>query len=527
MYINCHTYYSLRYGTFSEVALLELAREMQVTRLALTDINNTSAGLNFVRKAKEYDIRPILGIDFRNGADPCFVGIAKNNEGYRELNAFLSAHLHDGKKLPSRAPLFREAYVIYPFERVLLSGLWALGEHEFIGVSVADLRRLPFSRLKEQKEKLVVLQPVTFRNKRDFNAHRLLRAIDNNVLLSKLPGEEQADENEKMFPIANLAAAFAEYPHILENTERLMNACTIHFDFSADRRPQNLQTYLGSREADERLLEQLCLEGLPYRYPEVGAPIRQRLRKELDLIREKNFVSYFLINWDIVSHARKKGFFYVGRGSGANSIVAYLLRITDVDPIELDLYFERFINLYRVNPPDFDIDFSWKDREEMTRYIFERFEHVALLGTYVTFQERGVIRELGKVFGLPKAEIDFLCERNYQPSQLDEVSLLVLKYGRLIKDMPNYLSIHAGGILISEKPIHYFSATHLPPKGFPTTQFDMVIAEDVGLYKFDILGQRGLAKIKEALEIALQNQPETAAGVDMSALLSGIPGSMS
>lgn len=515
MYLNCHTYYSLRYGTFSETALLELAREMQVTQLALTDINNTSASLNFVRMAREYGIRPILGIDFRNGVTPCFVGIARNNEGYRELNAFLSAHLHEDKKLPSRASAFQNAYAIYPFERVILNRQEQFGEHEFIGISVADLRRLPFSRLKEQKSKLVVLQPVTFRNRRDRNAHRLLRAIDANVLLSKLPGEEVADENETMFPIANLAAAFAEFPHILENTERLMNGCEIRFDFSEARKPQNLQTYLGCREADEKLLERLCLEGLPYRYPEAGEPIYQRLWKELDLIREKGFVSYFLINWDIVSHARKRGFYYVGRGSGANSIVAYLLRITDVDPIELDLYFERFINLYRANPPDFDIDFSWKDREEMTRYIFERFEHVALLGTYVTFKERGVIRELGKVFGLPKAEIDFLCEGNYQPARLDEVSLLVLKYGRLIRDMPNYLSVHAGGILISERPLHCFSATHLPPKGFPTTQFDMVIAEDVGLYKFDILGQRGLAKIKEALQIARQNQPETAASVDI------------
>lgn len=515
MYLNCHTYYSLRYGTFSEVALLELAREMHVTQLALTDINNTSACLNFVRKAREYNIRPLLGIDFRNGAAPCFVGIARNNQGYLELNDFLSAHLHQNRELPARAPVFDHAYVIYPFEKAVLSKLHSLKEHEFIGVSVADLRRLPFSRLREQKDKLLVMQPVTFRNKRDFNAHRLLRAIDKNVLLSKLPREEEADMNEKMFPIANLAAAFAEFPHILENTDRLMKTCGIHFDFSENRSPQNLQTYLGSREADEKMLEQLCREGLPYRYPEAGEHIHRRLKKELDLIREKEFVSYFLINWDIVSHARKNGFFYVGRGSGANSIVAYLLRITDVDPIELDLYFERFINLYRANPPDFDIDFSWKDREEITRYIFDRFEHVALLGTYVTFQERGVIRELGKVFGLPAAEIDFLCEGPYKPSELDEVSRLVLKYGQLIKGMPNYLSIHAGGILISGKPLHNFSATHLPPKGFPTTQFDMVIAEDVGLYKFDILGQRGLAKIREAMEIARQNQPETAAAADI------------
>ena len=515
MYLNCHTYYSLRFGTFSEVELLQLAEQNHVTQLVLTDINNTSAGLNFARKAPEFGIKPILGIDFRNRVLPCFIGIAQNNEGYLELNDFLSQHLHHGLKIPHRAPAFKNAFVVYPFEQVLLNELDNFQEHEFVGISIKDLRRLPFSKLASLTHKLVVQQPVTFRNKQDFNAHRLLRAIDNNVLLSKLPKEEEASEEEKMYPIQNLAAAFSEFPFILENTEKLLNKCSIHFDFSKDRKPQNLKTYLGSVEEDEQLLDQLCAEGLPYRYEEVNDSIKNRLNKELELIKKMGFVSYFLINWDIVSEARRRGFFYVGRGSGANSIVAYLLRITDVDPMELDLYFERFINLYRANPPDFDIDFSWKDRPAMTEYIFERFEHVALLGTYVTFKERGVIRELGKVFGLPPQDIDFLLAGRYDFDQLDHVSKLVLKYGSLLKGKPNYLSIHAGGILISDKPLHWFSATHLPPKGFPTTQYDMVIAEDVGLYKFDILGQRGLGKIKEALEIVAYNQPEKYGDIDI------------
>ncbi len=508
MYLNCHTYYSLRYGTFSEIELLKLAQENHVGQLVLTDINNTSAGLNFVRKAAEFGITPLLGIDFRNGVEQCFVGIAKNNEGYLELNNFLSEHLHEEKEIPEIAPDFKNSYVIYPFEAVLQYEMTTFKSHEYIGVSIVDLRRLPFSRLVAYTDKLVVQQPVTFRNKRDFNAHRLLRAIDNNTLLSKLPTTEQASEEAKMFPVENLVKVYAEYPFILENTERLMNSCTIHFDFSEGRKPQNLRHYLASQEEDEILIEKLCQEGLPYRYPEMNEAVEERLAKELGLIKKMGFVSYFLINWDIVSYARKQKFFYVGRGSGANSIVAYLLRITDVDPMELDLYFERFMNLYRANPPDFDIDFSHRDRPIMTKYIFDRFDNVALLGTYVTFKWRGMIRELGKVFGLPKDEIDNLCDGNFQASRLDGISRLVVKYTQLLEGMPNYLSIHAGGILISEKPLHWFSATHLPPKGYATTQYDMVIAEDVGLYKFDILGQRGLAKIKEAIDILEESRPD-------------------
>ncbi|MFT5672668.1 MAG: DNA polymerase-3 subunit alpha, partial [Polaribacter sp.] len=184
----------------------------------------------------------------------------------------------------------------------------------------------------------------------------------------------------------------------------------------------------------------------------------------------------------------------------------YILGITDVDPIELDLYFERFINPFRASPPDFDIDFSWKDRNTVTQYIFNRFDNVALLATYNTFKYRAVVRELGKVFGLPKEEIDKLSKR-VAGHKLDEISKLVLKYGKLIEGFPNYVSVHSAGVLILDKPIHYYSATSLPPKGFATVQFDMNIADDVGVFKFDILGQRGLAKIKDALAIIKENQP--------------------
>ena len=263
------------------------------------------------------------------------------------------------------------------------------------------------------------------------------------------------------------------------------------------------------------MLQQLCKERMPYRYPNPTPAIHERVKKELDLIVKMGFVAFFLINWDIVSYAQRRGFFHVGRGSGANSIVAYLLGITDVDPVALDLYFERFMNLYRANPPDFDIDFSWRDRQEVTEYIFNRFPNTALLATYNTFQFSGAIREIGKVLGLPKEEIDRLSNGKFDIQSLDDLSKLVVRYSEYIHGLPNHLSIHAGGIIISDQPIHTFSATFLPPKGFPTVQFDMVIAEDVGLYKFDILGQRGLAKIKDAMELVKRNHPEKVKDIDI------------
>lgn len=515
MYLNSHTYYSFRYGTINTKDLLLELQWAGVKRFALTDINGTPAAINFVRLAPKYDIKPVLGIDFRNGADQLFVGIAQNNEGFKELNDYLSHYLHSGDKIPERAPVFKRAYVVYPFSKY--TG-WKLRKLEFVGIKPTDLPRLIYPPHQMDREKMVILQTVTFRSKldeetgkrvvrkRDFNAHRLLRAVDNNTLLSMLPKSEEGSPDDFIYPLEELLDIYKHHAYMIENTEQLLNDCFIHFDFEGKKLNKNLSAYEDSSQKDWEMLELLCKEGLPYRYKRPNEKLFKRIKMELDVIKQQGFMSYFLINWDICQYARSKGYFYIGRGSGANSVVAYLLRITDVDPIELDLYFERFINLYRQNPPDFDIDFSWRDREDITDYIFNRFPNVALLATYSTFQFKAVVRELGKVLGIPPHEIDHIQRAQYK--DLDDVHKLVLRYGKYIEGFPNHLSIHAGGILISEKPIHYYTATNLPPKGFPTTHFDMVVAEDVGLYKFDILSQRGLGKIKDSLSEIARNHPD-------------------
>ena len=509
MYINNHTYYSLRYGTIKPKELLTLAKENGAQKFVLSDINNTSACLDFVRLAPKYGITPVLGIDFRNKAIQQFIGIAKNNKGFEALNTYLSVFLHKGDEIPERAESLADAFVVYPFSRFKNSA-FELREHEFLGVTPKELTQLKFSKeLQVYLPKMVVLHTVSFRNKQDFNAHRLLRSIDNNTLLSKLSPEEEGSPEHKMLPAKELKSLYADFPIIIENTEWLLSQCSIDFELGQEVEPKNQKCYTANEGMDFRLMRKLAYSGMKYRYKRPGKRIFNRLEKELEIIQEKGFVSYFLINWKILKYARSKGYFYVGRGSGANSIVAYLLRITDVDPVELDLYFERFINLYRKNPPDFDIDFSWTDRDDVTRFIFERFPNSSLLAVYNTFQYKAVVRELGKVFGLPKHEIDVLSKGKFDVKKLDQLNKLVLHYGALIQDFPNYLSIHAAGILISEKPIHYYTATFMPPKGYPTTQFDMIVAEDVGLYKFDILSQRGLGKIKDTLDVIRYNHPRT------------------
>ncbi|WP_036786864.1 DNA polymerase III subunit alpha [Polaribacter sp. Hel1_33_49] len=507
MYINCHSYYSLRYGTFSEIELLQLAVANNIKTIALTDINNTSACLNFIQQAKKHAIKPVVGVDFRNGNTQQFVAIAKNNTGFKNINSYLSSFLETKTIIPDIPTYLDEVFIIYPFEKALELNLTSFAENEFIGVSIAEINKLRFSYLKKYEDKIVIQQQVTIRNKRDFNAHRLLRAIANNTLLSKLPKTEECLVTDTMHTATSLQEYFKEFTFIIANTKALLQSCSISFGYDIDRKNQNLQLYCNSFKEDYESLVRLCNNNIYKRYPNPTQKVHARLQKELKVIVKLKFVSFFLINYDIIHYAKKNNFFHVGRGSGANSIVAYIIGITDVDPIELDLYFERFINPFRASPPDFDIDFSWKDRNTVTQYIFNRFDNVALLATYNTFKYRAIVRELGKVFGLPKEEIDKLSKGGPQ-NKLDELSKLVLKYGKLIEGFPNYVSVHSAGILILDKPIHYYSATSLPPKGFATVQFDMNIADDVGVFKFDILGQRGLAKIKDALQIIKENNPD-------------------
>ncbi|MGZ3866493.1 MAG: DNA polymerase III subunit alpha [Bacteroidia bacterium] len=503
MLLNCHSYYSFCYGTLSVEGLMDEALRNGYDTYVLSDINNTSGCLETVRIAQEKKIKPILGIDFRNGIKQQYVGIAQNNAGFKELNEHLTPHLHAGESFENIAPEFNNAFIVYPMQNY--TG-WKLRENEFIGVSIKDLQRLQFSVARHQPNKLVALQAATFVTKNHFNAHRLLRAIDKNTLLSKLPQTEQTSPDETFIPKQKLYEEYSLYPTIIKNTEHILNSCSIHFEFDK-RKSKNLTHYTDSVANDLELLRSECMKGLMYRYKNPSEGVFLRIEKELEVIGKMNFASYFLINWDIIKYAQHKNYYYVGRGSGANSIVAYLLRITDVDPVDLDLYFERFINIYRSNAPDFDMDFSWTDRDDVTRYIFDRFgrNRTALLATYATFKHDAVTRELGKVFGLPPQEIDRL-QALKNKKDVDQMGALVLKYSELIEGMPSHLSIHASGIIISQEDISTYTATNLPPKNYPTTQFSMLEAEDIGLYKFDILSQRGLGKIKDSLEIIKENK---------------------
>ena len=503
MLLNLHSYYSLRYGTMSIQALIESLRAFGYDTAVLTDINNSSATLDYIKQCRASGINGLAGMEFRNNHQLLYVGIAKNEEGFKELNDLMTFANRTKSALPFIAPEFQNVFILYPYGTIKES---ELKENEFIGIRPQEINRFIVAP-KKHWERYVILQPVSFRQN-DFQLHKQLRAIDNNILISQLPAEQIGKETEIFVSKAELLRAYSPVPKLIENTNRLLADCSFDFDFKTTK---NRKTFTGNRYDDKQLLYKYTMDGFIKRYGANNKSAKERVLKELDIIDNLNFSSYFLITDDICRYARHRDFHYVGRGSGANSIVAYCLGITDVCPIELNLYFERFLNPKRKSPPDFDIDFSWRDRDEMYDYIFRRYqsEHTALMGAMGTFRDRSIIRELGKVYGLPKNEIDRLIREPENMLNKNEVTNTILSVYNQMADFPNQRTIHASGVLISDRPLTYYSALDYPPKGLPTIQFDMYVAEDIGFEKFDILSQRGIGHIKDCKEIIKLNKGET------------------
>lgn len=501
MYLNCHSFHSLRYGTIPLEELIAKAVNCGVTALALTDINTVTGIYDFIKGCEAAGIKPVIGMEFRSEHKMRFIGLAKNADGLSEMNRFLTRHNFDKTVLPEFAPEFTDVFVIYPLENAPP----VLKENEHIGIRPEQLQKLILSEWKERQEKMVILQPVTFRNKKEYELHKILRAIDLNVILSKLSPADSCRDSEVMVAVQRILSCYEQYPDIIANTEKIVEQCNFEFDFKA---PKNKKFYTNNRKDDMNLLTTLAKQGLEWRYGKNNAEAKSRMFKELKVIDQLEFSGYFLITWDIIRYSNSQGFLHIGRGSGANSIIAYCLGITDICPLELDLYFERFLNLNRKSPPDFDIDWSWKERDTILEYIFSRYgyDHVAFCGTNVEFKYKSIFREVGKVFGLPKEELDALAKNPMELHATNKVVRKVQEFGMLLEKYPNQRSMHSCGILISEEPITNYTPLEMPPKGFPIVLFDMHIAEDIGLEKFDILSQRGIGHIDDSVKLIEKNR---------------------
>ncbi|RJP79652.1 MAG: DNA polymerase III subunit alpha, partial [Desulfobacteraceae bacterium] len=379
---------------------------------------------------------------------------------------------------------------------------------------------MPF-RLRQSARFLgvpAVLAPhAFFLRPEDWNIHRVLRAIDRNTSLSRLDFEDTAYSDA--FPASPevYLQKFAAWPDILQETEKLADCLR----FTGPEHSVVMPPWEGSdgnRSAADVLREDVY-QGAFRRYgDELPETVVERLEYELAVIAEKGFSSYFLVVRDIVSQSPR----ICGRGSGAASLAAYCLGITNVCPVKHNLYFERFLNPGRLDPPDIDVDFAWDERDAVLDAVFQKYPgHAAMVSNHVVFQPRMAIREVAKVFGLTDREIGQVSKRLpwfleirdpdgdllSRLRQLPELNLLdfsepwpeIIGLARKLIGIPRYLSVHPGGIVITPDPIDTYVPIEIAPKGVPIIQWEKDGAEEGGLVKIDLLGNRSLGVIRDAI----------------------------
>lgn len=288
MFLNCHSYHSLRYGTISIEDLVRKAVDLNIRTLTLTDINTVTGIYDFYKLCEENHIKPIVGVDVRVENEQYYICLARNAIGIAETNRLLTDHNCEGIEIPKTNPSLENTFVIYPLENIPEKLL----EYEFIGIRENELNLLVRPELKKLIDKMVILHPVTFNGTEEYELHKILRAIDGNTLISKLSENDHCQSTEIFVDKKKLLSAYKLYPQIIENTKYMVNSCSFDFDFST---PKNKKHFTDSRENDFKLLKELAYIGLEKRYPDGDADAKARVEKELGVIDQLNFCGYFLI----------------------------------------------------------------------------------------------------------------------------------------------------------------------------------------------------------------------------------------
>ncbi|MEW5875547.1 MAG: DNA polymerase III subunit alpha, partial [Candidatus Zixiibacteriota bacterium] len=389
-------------------------------------------------------------------------------------------------------------------------------------------RRHAWEKHRQTGLPLLAANSVWFARPEDYDRHRLLTAIGLNASLSSLRPHEIAGPTHWLQSPHEMASLFNDFPEAVANTLQVADQCDFRLDLGILRLPQF--PFTGGRASFD-LLRDKTEAGLVNRYRTVTDEVRRQVERELAIIREMRYADYFLIVADIVNAAKAMGIPTCGRGSAANSVVSYVLELTHVEPLSNNLYFERFLNRGRSDCPDVDIDFSWRDRDRVIDWVYRRYgrDRVAMISTHVTFAARGAVREIAKVWGIPVEQINAVCKRlpggwidgtiaeaarqdpRSQGLPIDEEPWrTIFTLAEQLNGYPKHLGVHAGGIVIAPSPLTNHLPLQLAAKETESghvvvTQWDMYPVEDMGLVKIDLLGNRSLAVIDDAIRAVCDN----------------------
>ena len=522
--LHVHSNYSLLQGAASTDDLILKAKDYKLTSLALTDTNGMYGLIGFAKKCIENKIKPILGayIDDPKDSKIYCIALAKNNTGYAELCKLITMRkLNEDFNLTKMLNKAFQNLFIFSSSIDVLSKLQRKDTYvELMSVkSKRNQNRKLYEFAQQRNHKCVVTNPIFFLTIDDYLIHKILTAIRLNKNIDNLSKEDLVDEEFYFKNPSEIEHIWKSIPEVIANTNEIASSCNVDLKLNEYKFPSY---HLPNNENAISYLQKIAYDGLSQRYKPVTEQAVLRLNYELSVINELNFSEYFLVVWDIVKEAKKRGMMTIGRGSAANSLVSYCLGLTEVDPIKYNLYFERFLNKGRSSPPDVDIDFSWKERDEIIRYVFEKYgyENVAMISTHVTFRARSAFREVAKAFGITNEEISkyskFIpwtkAENLPNLSQIfPEAKNLklniepwktIVEIASNIGNFPRHLSIHPGGIVIAPKPITNYTALEYAKNkglGLIITQPDMYGIEDLGLVKIDLLSQRSLGVLRDTI----------------------------
>ncbi|MGQ0556003.1 MAG: DNA polymerase III subunit alpha [Nitrospiraceae bacterium] len=517
VHLHAHSSYSPMSGIPTLQALCQVARDQGTQYLALTDTNGLYGTIHFLAVARETGLKPILGAELVHGSHRVVL-LAKTPSGYANLSRVLSArHCDEPFDLIKTVAKHRAGLIILSDTECALSA-WQEESRDDLYVELtvgpALAEAVAFSRA--HKLPPVATTRAQFLVPSDYQAHRLLRAIAENTTLSRLRTDQCCTPSQWLMPETQLARAFPHVPEALLNTQRIAESCHTDWDFKQTIFPSFRQ--LSSRSAFETL-QHKTYEGARWRYGTLSAAVTERIEKELIVIQEKGYADYFLVVDEIVRQAPRT----CGRGSAAASIVSYCLGITHVDPIKHHLMFERFLNPGRHDPPDIDIDFPWDERPAILQWVFKHYGHqqAAMVANQNTLATRAALREIAKVYGLPAGEIgkalnylhrraDFVEVRpgmNIKSWAAEVCSALHLKtpwpdilfWSVQLEGHFRNLGLHPGGVVLVPDEIRRYVPVEISASGYPVIQWEKDQTEDAGLVKIDLLGNRSLAVIRDAL----------------------------
>jgi DNA polymerase III alpha subunit len=513
-------------GTIPVTDIIKKGKEYRLPALALTDTNGMYGLVKFVKEALKENIKPLLGTLLTDISDEKIsaVVLAKNKEGYAELCKLITLRkLNDDFSLINILNGRSDNLIVLSSSEELINNINSK-KNFYIQLnsasSAAAHSRKLFEISRDKEIPAAAATPIYFLEKEDYFLHKVVTAIRLNTTVANLGKAELADEEYYFKDAGSEKDLWKNFPEAVSNTYRISENCNVDLEFNRLKFPE---FELPLNTDSHSYLSRIAYEGLYKRYKPVTQQAIDRLEMELGVIRELNFSGYFLVVWDIVNEAKRRGMMIIGRGSAANSIVSYCLFLTGVDPLAHNLYFERFLNRGRSSPPDVDIDFSWKERDEIVRYIFDKYgyERVAFISTTVTFRARSAFRETAKVFGFSDSEISKFSKlipwtnaKNLPdvPEVFPEARSLnfkiepwktIVNYAARLADFPRHLSIHPSGIIITPLPVVNYTALEYAKNkglGLIITQPDMYSIEDLGLIKIDLLSQRSLGVLRDTMD---------------------------